>query len=113
MNMGKGFSGIPGNMQAILKQAQKLQEQMKKAQQEAETYTEDAASGGGMVKVVAGGKNRLMSIEIDKQVVNPDDIEMLQDLILAACNEALQKVQQRVKAEMEKVTGGAPIPGMM
>jgi DNA-binding YbaB/EbfC family protein len=111
--MGKGFSGMPGNMQAILKQAQKLQEQMKKAQQEAETFTEDASSGGGMVKVVAGGKNRLMSIEIDKQVVNPNDIEMLQDLILAACNEALQKVQTRVKTEMEKVTGGAPIPGMM
>lgn len=111
--MGKGFSGMPGNMQAILKQAQKLQEQIKKTQQEAEQFTEDASSGGGMVKVVAGGKNRLVSIEINKEVVNPNDVEMLQDLILAACNEALQKVQTRVKSEMEKVTGGAPIPGMM
>ena len=110
--MAKGFSGLPGNMNEILKQAQKMQEKLQKAQEESANFTADASSGGGMVKAVANGKNQIAALEINKEVVNPADIEMLQDLVVAAVNEALQKVQASVKNELGKLTGGMNIPGL-
>jgi DNA-binding YbaB/EbfC family protein len=99
-----------GNM---MKQAQKLQARMLKLQEELAERTVEAGSGGGMVKVVANGKQQLVSIAIEKEVVDPQDVEMLQDLILAAVNEALAKSQEMVSQEMGKITGGMNIPGLM
>ena len=75
--------------------------------------TVETSSGGGMVKVVANGKQQLVSIQIEQEVVDPDDVEMLQDLILAAVNDALTKAQEMVSEEMNKLTGGMNIPGLM
>ncbi|RMG40624.1 MAG: YbaB/EbfC family nucleoid-associated protein [Candidatus Dadabacteria bacterium] len=110
--MARGFGGVPGNMQAMLKQAQKLQEKIQKTREEAENLTAEGTAGGGVVKVVASGRNLIESVEIAPEAVNPDDVEMLQDLVLAAANSALQGVQDKVKAEMEKVAGGMNIPGL-
>ena len=99
-----------GNM---MKQAQQLQSKMLKMQEEMAEKTVEASSGGGMVKVVANGKQQILSIQIEKEVVDPEDIEMLQDLILSAVNEALTKSQEMVAAEMSKLTGGLNIPGIM
>lgn len=99
-----------GNM---MKQAQKLQSKMLKLQEEMAEKTVEASSGGGMVKVVANGRQLLLSIQIEKEVVDPDDLEMLQDLILAAVNDALLKSQEMVTGEMSKLTGGMNIPGLM
>lgn len=111
--MAKGFGGIPGNMQAMLKQAQKMQQELQQAQEEAKSITAEGSAGGGMVKVVANGDNQIVSITIEKEVVDPEDIDMLQDLVVAACNEALKRVQDSVQAEIAKITGGMNIPGMM
>jgi DNA-binding YbaB/EbfC family protein len=110
--MAKGFGGMPGNLQDIMKQAQKMQKEILKAQEEAANITAQGSSGGGMVKVTANGKNQLVSVEVEKEVINPEDPEMLQDLIIAAANEALQKVGEGLKAEMAKVTGGMNLPGL-
>ncbi len=99
-----------GNM---MKQAQKLQSKMLKLQEELAEKTVETASGGGMVKVVANGRQQIVSIQIEEEVVDPDDVEMLQDLILAAINDALAKSQEMVSGEMSKLTGGINIPGMM
>ncbi len=99
-----------GNM---MKQAQKLQSKMLKLQEELAEKTVETASGGGMVKVVANGRQQIVSIQIDEEVIDPDDVEMLQDLILAAINDALAKSQEMVSGEMSKLTGGINIPGMM
>ncbi len=99
-----------GNM---MKQAQKLQKKMMKMQEELGERTVETTSGGGMVKVVASGKQQIISIEIEKEVVDPDDVEMLQDLVLAAVNDALKKSQEMVSAEMSKLTGGLNIPGLI
>jgi len=99
-----------GNM---MKQAQKLQKKMMKLQEELGDRTVETSSGGGMVKVVANGKQQVVSIEIEKEVVDPDDVDMLQDLVLAAVNDALQKSQEMVSQEMGKLTGGLNIPGMI
>src|SRR5512135_2907045 len=96
----------------LMRQAQKLQEEMMKAQEEAKKKTIEATSGGGMVAVVASGAGEIVSIKIEKDVVNPEDVEMLQDLILAAANEALRRAQEMVNGEMSKLTGGLQIPGM-
>jgi DNA-binding YbaB/EbfC family protein len=96
----------------LMRQAQKIQEEMQKTQEEAKKKTAEAAAGGGMVTVVASGAGELVSIKIEKDVVNPDDVEMLQDLILAAGNEALRRAQDMVNEEMAKLTGGLQIPGM-
>ncbi len=96
-----------------MKQAQKLQSKMLKMQEELAEKTVETAAGGGMVKVVANGRQQILSIEIEKEVVDPDDVEMLQDLVLAAVNDALVKSQEMVSEEMGKLTGGMNIPGMM
>lgn len=98
-----------GNM---MKQAQKLQKNMMRLQEELAGRTIETTSGGGMVKVVANGKQQIVSIDIEKEVVDPDDVEMLQDLVLAAVNDALQKSQDMVSGEMSKLTGGLNIPGL-
>lgn len=96
----------------IMREAQKLQAEMQRMQEEAKKKTVEATSGGGMVTVVASGSGELVSIKIEKDVVNPDDVEMLQDLIIAAANEALRRAQQMVNEEMSKLTMGLQIPGM-
>ncbi len=96
----------------LMRQAQKMQEEMMKAQEEAKKKTVEATAGGGMVTVVASGAGEIISIKIEKDVVNPEDVEMLQDLILAASNEALRRAQELVSDEMSKLTGGLQIPGM-
>jgi DNA-binding YbaB/EbfC family protein len=96
----------------LMRQAQKLQEEMMRAQEEAKKKTVEATSGGGMVTVVASGAGEVVSIKIEKDVVNPEDVEMLQDLILAAVNEALRRARELVNEDMAKLTGGLQIPGM-
>ena len=100
-------------MGKMLKQAQQLQSKMLKLQEEMAEKTIEATAGGGMVKVVANGKQQIVSIRIEKEVVDPDDVEMLQDLILAAVNDALSKSQDMVSEEMNQLTGGMNIPGLM
>ncbi len=96
----------------MMRQAQKLQAEMQKTQEEAKLKTVEASAGGGMVTVVANGGGELVSIKIERDVINPDDAEMLQDLILAASNEALRRAQQMVNEEMSKLTMGLNIPGI-
>lgn len=99
-----------GNM---MKQAQKLQSKMLKMQEELAEKRVEASSGGGMVKAVANGKQQILELTIEREVVDPDDVEMLQDLVLAAVNDALDKAQDMVASEMGKLTGGVNIPGLM
>ena len=101
------------NMGNLMKQAQKLQSKMLKMQEELADKTVETAAVGGMVKVVANGRQQILSIEIEKEVVDPADVEMLQDLVLSAVNDALVKSQEMVSDEMGKLTGGMNIPGMM
>lgn len=96
-----------------MKQAQQMQNKMARMQEEMALKTIEASAGGGMVKVVANGKQEVVSIHIEKEVVDPEDVEMLQDLILAAVNEALAQSQKMVSSEMNKLTGGLNIPGLM
>lgn len=96
----------------MLKQAQKLQARMVKLQDELGERTVEASSGGGMVKVVANGKQQIVSLQIEKEVVDPQDVDMLQDLVLAAVNDALARAQQMVNDEMGKLAGGMKIPGL-
>jgi len=101
----KGF----GNM---MKEAQKLQAQMEKMQEEVGRKMVEATAGGGMVTVQANGKQELLAIKIDPEVINKDDAQMLEDLVLAACNEALRKSRELVQQELGKLTGGLKIPGL-
>jgi hypothetical protein len=96
----------------MMRQAQALQEKMAKAQEEAGKKTVEAGAGGGMVTVLANGRQEIVSIRLDRQVVNPDDLDMLQDLILAATNEALKKSREMMAEEMKGLTGGLNIPGL-
>jgi len=100
------------NFGNIMKQAKKLQERMASLQNELALRTVEASAGGGMVSVLVNGKHDLVSLKIEKEVVNPDDVEMLQDLILAAVNEGMRKAQEMAAAEMAKLTGGINIPGL-
>ncbi len=111
----RGFPGGMGggaNMNHMLKQAQKMQEQMMKMQEEMENKTYEAAAGGGAVKVVLDGKRELKEVVLSPEVVDPDDIEMLQDLIVAAVNEAMRKVEEDSSAQLGSITGGLNIPGL-
>ena len=100
-------------MGKMMKQAQQLQTKMMKMQEELAEKTVEATAGGGMVKVVANGRQQVVSIEIEQEVVDPEDVDMLQDLVLAAVNDALAKSQEMVSGEMSKLTGGVNIPGLM
>jgi hypothetical protein len=96
-----------------MKQAKKMQEKIASIQAELESKTVEATAGGGMVTVVVNGKFEILSLKIDKEVVNPEDVDMLQDLIMAAVNEGIRKAQEMATAEMSKITGGFNIPGLM
>ena len=100
------------NLGNIMKQAQKMQAQMAKIQEEMSQKTVEATSGGGMVAVKVNGRQELISVKIDPEVVTSDDVEMLEDLVLAAVNEGLRKSQAMMSEEMSKVTGGLNIPGL-
>ena len=100
------------NMNQIMKQAQQFQSKMSKLQEELEGETVEASAGGGMVNVVVNGKQEVLSISIDPEVVDPEDIEMLQDLILAAVNDGLTKSREMVNQRMSELTGGMNIPGL-
>jgi DNA-binding YbaB/EbfC family protein len=100
------------NLGGMLKQAQRIQAQLAKMQEEMAQKTVEASSGGGMVSVVVNGKQEVVSIKIEREVVNPEDIDMLQDLVLAAVNEGIRKSQGMVGEEMRKLTGGLSIPGL-
>ncbi len=100
------------NMSKLLKQAQKMQSQMMRAQEELNKATVEGASGGGMVTVVMNGASELQSIKLNPEVVDPDDVEMLEDLILAAYKNAQEKVKELSDSTMGSITGGMKLPGM-
>ena len=109
-----GFPGMMGgaNMQQLARQAQKLQQQMTKMQEELDEREFEAASGGGMVTAQVNGKRELLSISIKPEAVDPEDVEMLEDLVMAAVNEALRTAAETVEREMGKLTGGMNMPGL-
>ena len=98
--------GMPGNMNNLMKQAQRMQRQMEEGQKELETKEFKATAGGGAVEVTLNGKRQITAVKLEKEVVDPDDIEMLQDLIVAAVNEGLKQVEEANGALMGKMTGG-------
>ncbi len=101
-----------GGIGNIMKQAQQMQARIARVQQELEVKEVEATAGGGMVTARVNGKQQLLDLQIEKDVVDPEDVEMLQDLVLAAVNEAIKKSQDMIQQEMSKVTGGMNIPGM-
>lgn len=101
-----------GNMQKMMKQVQKMQADMARLQEELADRTTEASSGGGMVTAVVNGKQELLSIKIKPEAVDPEDVEMLEDLLVAAVKEAMRKSQEMAAEEMNKITGGIKIPGM-
>jgi nucleoid-associated protein EbfC len=107
------MKGLP-NMAGMMKKVQEMQDKMAQIQQELEQKTVTAESGGGVVKVTANGKQAILKIQIDKEVVNPDDVEMLEDLVLAATNKALEEASRLAQEEMSKATSGMlpNIPGL-
>lgn len=105
--------GMPGNMANLMKQAQKMQRQMEEQAREMEEKEFTAAAGGGAVEVTVSGKREVVRVKLDQEVVDPDDVEMLEDLIVAATNEALRKVEEASASAMSKLTGGlGGMPGM-
>jgi len=103
---------MSGNMNKMMKQVQKMQQDMVALQEELGNRTVESSAGGGVVKVVASGKNEILSVAIKPEAVDPGDVEMLQDLVRAAVNEALRLAQEMVAQEMGKLTGGLKIPGL-
>lgn len=117
MGRYKGFSGSgmntgKNNMNSVIKQAQKMQEEMEKVQSELEEKTVEAAAGGGAVKAVVSGKKQLVSLTIDPEAVDPEDVETLQDMVMLAVNEAVSKADEMMAEGMSAVTGGLNIPGL-
>ena len=108
----QGYGGGPGNIQQMLKQAQQAQEKMEQKQAEIEAREFSAQAGGGAVSVVMSGKKELQSIQISPDVVDPEDVEMLQDLVVAAVNEVIRQVETTTTEEMQKITGGLSMPSM-
>lgn len=100
------------NMNQMMKQVKKMQQQMEKAQEELKEKTFETSAGGGMVTVTANGHKQILSIDIKEEVVDPEDIEMLQDLVLTAVNDVLKQVDEVVQKDMGKYTGGMNIPGL-
>lgn len=103
---------LKGGLGNLMKQARQMQDKMAKLQEEAATKTVEASAGGGMVTAVANGAGDLISVKIEPQVVDPDDVEMLEDLVRAACSEAIRKGKDLMAEEMKKITGGMNIPGL-
>ncbi|MBC8585063.1 YbaB/EbfC family nucleoid-associated protein [Youxingia wuxianensis] len=109
----QGMGGGPGNLQSMVRQAQKIQDQMKQKQAEIEEMDFQTTSGGGMVEVVISGKKEIKSLNLKPEIVDPEDIEMLQDMIIAAVNEAIRKVEDTTNEQMEKISGALNIPGLV
>ena len=109
-----GFRGMPGGMNqaSMLKQAQKMQQEMLRMQAEQEAKTFTAKAGGGMVSATVNGKHELVSMEINPEAVDPDDVEMLQDMVIAAVNEAMRAADSEASANMSKLTGGLNLGGL-
>ncbi len=111
-----GFRGMPGgggmNQAAMLKQAQKMQQEMLKMQQEQEAKTFTAKAGGGMVAATVNGKHELTALEINPEAVDPDDVEMLQDMVIAAVNEAMRAADEEASNNMSRLTGGLNLGGL-
>lgn len=109
-----GFRGMPGGMNqaAMMKQAQKMQQEMLRMQQEMENKTYTAAAGGGMVKAVVNGKHELLELTINPETVDPDDVEMLQDMVIAAVNEAMRTADTDSANNMSRLTGGLNLGGL-
>ena len=112
VRLPQGVGGGPSNMQSMIKQAQKMQEEMAAKQEELEAREYDVAAGGGVVNVKINGKKEILNVKIDPEVVDPDDVETLEDLIVAAVNEAIKTVESISAEEMSKITGSMSIPGM-
>ena len=111
-NLPKGMGGGPQNMNAMNRQAQKMQEDMEALQEELDAREYDISAGGGVVGVKINGKKEILSIDIKPEIVDPDDIETLSDILVAAVNEAIKRVEDTNSAEMSKITGSAGIPGL-
>ena len=111
-NLPKGMGGGPQNMNAMLRQAQKMQEEMEALQADLDEREYDVSAGGGVVNVKINGKKEILSIGIEPEIVDPDDIETLSDILVAAVNEAIKRVEDTNSAEMSKITGGMGMPGM-
>ena len=109
-----GFRGMPGGMNqaAMMKQAQKMQQEMLRMQEEMESKTYKAAAGGGMVTAEVNGKHELKSLTIDPEAVDPDDVEMLQDMVIAAVNEAMRTADAEASSNMSRLTGGLNLGGL-
>ena len=112
VRLPQGMGAGPNNMQSMLKQAQKMQEDMAQKQAELEEKEYDVSAGGGVVNVKINGKKEILAIKIAPEVVDPDDIETLEDLVTAAVNEAIKKVETTSAEEMQKITGAMALPGM-
>ena len=108
------FNGMNnmGNMQGMMKKVQKMQAEMLKMQEELKTRTVETTVGGGALTIVANGKKEIESINIKPEVLDPDDVEMLQDMIVSGVNEAMRKIDEMTEREMSKITGGMKLPGM-
>ena len=112
VRLPQGMGGGPANMQSMLKQAQKMQEDMAAKQEELEAAEYEVCAGGGVVNVKINGKKEILSVHLAEEIVDPDDIETLSDVLVAAVNEAIKKVEDTNAAEMEKVTGNVSLPGL-
>ena len=108
----KGMGGGPQNMNAMIKQAQKMQEDMENLQADLDTREYDISAGGGMVNLKINGKREILSIDIKPEIVDPDDIETLSDILIAAINEGIKRVDDTNNAEMSKITGNMGMPGL-
>lgn len=111
-NLPKGMGGGAQNMQSMIRQAQKMQEDMAAKQEELDAREYDIKAGGGVVAVKINGKKEILSIEIDPEIVDPDDVETLQDILVAGVNEAIKRVEETNSKEMEKITGSMNMPGL-
>jgi len=111
-NIPKGMGGGPQNMQAMLRQAQKMQEDMAAKQEELNAREYDVSAGGGVVNVKINGKKEILSIDLQPEIVDPDDIETLSDILVAAVNEAIKRVEETNNAELNKITGPMNLPGL-
>ena len=111
-NIPKGMGGGPQNMNAMIKQAQKMQEDMAALQEELDAREYDISAGGGVVNVKINGKREILAIHMEPEIVDPDDIETLSDILVAAVNEAIKRVEETNNAELNKITGPMNIPGL-
>ena len=111
-NIPKGMGGGPQNMQALIRQAQKMQEDMAAKQEELNAREYDVSAGGGVVSVKINGKKEILAIDLKPEIVDPDDIETLSDILVAAVNEAIKRVDDTNNAELNKITGPMNLPGL-